>query len=124
MFKISDKICIAFIITDSSHRNVWNIKVDPDILDTIKDTFPNWFAPTNTNLITTSSIVASTSKFPGIQAPFSIKIESPFDDYLELETMANGNINIYCKFDEILTFLIFIYIFYRKFRSTFIKNYE
>lgn len=83
--------CYSNLLLDTSHRDVWNIKVDPDIFDTIKNTFPNWFATSTTNLLTTNnSTVASTSKFTGVQTPFSIKIEDSFVNFIDLEAMANG----------------------------------
>ncbi|CAO1399955.1 unnamed protein product [Diamesa serratosioi] len=54
------------ICDDTSHRDIWNIKVDRDILDTIKDKFPNWFS--STSYLNT---VATTSKLASAQLTFT-----------------------------------------------------
>ena len=66
---------LTLFVSDSSHRDIWKIKVDRDILDTIKDKFPSWFS--STSYLNT---VASTSKFASAQLNFT--------DFFN--TMSNG----------------------------------
>ena len=65
----------TLFVSDTSHRDIWNIKVDRDILDTIKDKFPSWFS--STSYLNT---VATTSKFVSTQLNFT--------DFFN--TMSNG----------------------------------
>lgn len=66
---------LTLFVSDTSHRDIWKIKVDRDILDTIKDKFPSWFS--STSYLNTA---ATTSKFASTQLNFT--------DFFN--TMSNG----------------------------------
>lgn len=66
---------LTLFVSDTSHRDIWKIKVDRDILDTIKDKFPSWFSPTSY-----LNTVATTSKLASAQLNFT--------DFFN--TMSNG----------------------------------